>query len=75
MLFSPLGYQRINCLEGYFLLDLMIDLVSAGISQLNIARSYHTNLPLTSLPGYEDMKLYIKNVDPILNCITKPWSN
>jgi hypothetical protein len=53
----------------------MKDLVSAGITQLNIARNYHTNLPLTSFPGYENMKLSINNVDPIPNLITKPWSN
>jgi hypothetical protein len=62
---SLLRCQRINCLVAYFLLDLMKDLVLAGISQLNIARSPHRNPPLTSFPGCGDMKLSINNVDRI----------
>lgn len=68
---SLLRCQGINCLVAYFLLDLMKDLVLAGISQLNITRSHHRNLPLTSFSRLRRYEALHKQCGPYTKSYNK----
>lgn len=51
----------------FLALELMEDLVSAGICQAYMAKGYEESILLISFLGLENMKLSTKNVDLIQN--------